>query len=105
MGGGVIGIAYSELARSILVAMANESWPLRERLHAVLTGPLLELGPPWPDDVPALVDLDRQLKELQEPLDSPSVTEMLTIATDQQLEDLADTVTRVAMELAGRAED
>lgn len=98
-----MGIAYSELARSILVAMGNDVWPLRERLDVVLTGPVAELGPPWPDDVPALVDLDRQLKELQEPLETPSVAEMLTVATDEQLEDLAETVERVALELAGRS--
>ncbi len=100
-----MGIADSELARSILVAMTNEGWPLRERLDVVLTGPVAELGPPWPDDVPALVDLDRKLKELQGPLEAPNVAEMLTVATDEQLEDLADTVTRVALELAGRARD
>ena len=100
-----MGIAYSELARSILVAMTNEGWPIWERLHAVLTCPLLELGPPWPKEAPALLDLERQMKKLQEPLEAPNVAEMLTIATDQQLEDLADTVTRVAMELAGRARD
>ena len=49
-----MGIACSELARSIHVAMTNEMWPLRERLNVVLTGSMAELGPPWPDDVPAL---------------------------------------------------
>ncbi len=100
-----MGIAYSELARSILVAMTKEGWPLRERLDVVLTGPVAELGPPWPKEAPALFDLERQMKKLQESLETPSVAEMLTVATDQQLEDLADTVTRVAMELAGRAKD
>ncbi len=48
-----MGIAYSEVARSIHVAVTNEMWPLRERLNVVLTCPVAELGPPCPDDVPA----------------------------------------------------
>ncbi len=98
-----MGIAYSELARSILVAMTNEGWPMWERLHPVLTGPVAELGPPWPIEAPALFDLERQMKKLQETLETPNVAEMLTIATNVQLEDLAATVERVALELAGRA--
>ena len=90
-----------ELSRSILVTMTSDDRPLRERLDVVLTGPVAELGPPWPDDVPALADLDRQLKELQAPQDAPNVSEILNAATDQNLKDLANTVTRVALELAG----
>ncbi len=78
---------------------------MRERLDVVITGPVAELGPPWPKEAPTLFDLERQMKKLQERLETPSVAEMLTVATDQQLEDLADTVTRVAMELAGRSRD
>lgn len=98
------GTVSGELSRSILTAMTNGDLPLRERLDVVLTGPMAKLGRPLPDNVPALVDLDRQLKELQQLLDARNVAEILNIATDQNLRDLADTVTRVALELAGWAQ-
>ncbi len=48
---------HAEIVRTIVEIMANEDRFLRDRLHKVLAGPMLEIGPPWPDDAPARVEL------------------------------------------------
>ena len=95
---------HAEIVRAIAEIMANEDRFLRDRLYDVLAGPMLAIGPPWPDDAPALIELERQLRELQRSTGRTNIGEMLKAITEEHLEDLAMSVGRVAVELAGTAE-
>ena len=39
-----------EIADSILGTLRADDRPLRDRLYTVLVGPILCVGPPWPED-------------------------------------------------------
>ena len=39
-----------EIAESVLGTLRADDRPLRDRLYAVLVGPILSVGPPWPGD-------------------------------------------------------
>ena len=55
-----------EIAEDILSALRNDDRPLRDRLYAVLTGPVLAVGPPWPEDPEAyrlLGEVDRLMRQ------------------------------------------
>ena len=95
---------HAEIVRAIAEIMANEDRFLRDRLYEVLAGPMLAIGPPWPDDTPALFELEAQLRELQRSTGRTNIGEMLKASTVEQLEDLAVSVGRIVEELAGTAE-
>ncbi len=57
-----------EIAESILGNLRNDDRPLRDRLYAVLTGALLAVGPPWPEDPEAcrlLGEVDQKMRRIQ----------------------------------------
>ena len=91
----------------ILETMRNDEWTLPDRLYGVLTGPILAVGPPWPDDPEEyrlLGELDQMMRRLQKGLADIGVDEMLSEMSDAQLNDLAAAVVRVGERLAIRSD-
>ncbi len=55
-----------ETAESILGNLRDDDRPLRDRLYTVLVGPILSVGPPWPEDPEAyrlLGEVDRLMRQ------------------------------------------
>ncbi len=55
-----------EIAESILGNLRDDDRALRDRLYAVLVGPILCVGPPWPEDLEAyrlLGEVDRLMRQ------------------------------------------
>ncbi len=55
-----------DIAQDILGTLRADNQPLRDRLYAVLTGALLAVGPPWPEDPEAyrlLNEVDRLMRQ------------------------------------------
>ena len=55
-----------EIAQDILGTLRNDDRPLRDRLYTVLVGPILCVGPPWPEDLEAyrlLGEVDRKMRQ------------------------------------------
>ena len=96
---------YRSIGDLILKTMRNDKWTLSDRLYGVLTGPILAVGPPWPEDPEAyrlLGDLDQMMRRLQKGLPDPGVDKMLSKMSDAKLNVLAGAVVRVGERLAIR---
>ena len=64
-----------EIAESIMGTLRDDDRPLRDRLYAVLTGALLAVGPPWPEDTEAyrlLGEVDQLMRQARAATPRPS---------------------------------
>ncbi len=99
---------YQSIAKVILGTMEDAEWSLRDRLYAVLTGPILAVGPPWPEDPEAyrlLGVVDAKMRRIQAGLPADSkkvggVIHMLDHMPDEEIDELAAAVLQFAERLA-----
>ena len=104
---------YQNIARLILETMQNDEWSLRDRLYGILTGPLLAIGPPWPEDPEAyrlLSEVDQKMRRIQaalppDPTRGRGADHMLVNMSESEVDDLAAAILRFAERMAAVSDD